>query len=439
MDLNEIEWDSFAERRDTDEIRSLFDSRIPPLPQYVVNENVNNDVIDCGSEQLPCSSIEFAVGRIHPHRTNAVAVVLHSSVDLKEQLSDTRCSFVEGSNHTLSIVQNVVDSAAAIVVREKFELVAVSVTLPPNASSLGKTIGIIECSSGSLSLRRVTVLQPSMTGHLRRVIVLAVDTNVTISECELNRLSTEDDLISLRYTSNTIPSFHFRNVSFVSCQPPSAVRIALTFSPEHQKVKMRDHFEKMTLDWKHPEWYSLTVGTKHSSFLFDVVVHPAVCGGLGVAGLLALLVVPWLICTPAMFPVMLCYRRQHSKTDPPNRSHCCKCLLPDGGRGQRGHDPWDAIALLNGIPNEYRYSTITDAKTRQQTGQNEEGQPIDTIQMTRAIAADGMNSIHISDRDQTNHTESISTTRHQRNRHVSTDSDSEDMLDSSDVSEEEFI
>ncbi|KAK2960946.1 hypothetical protein BLNAU_4033 [Blattamonas nauphoetae] len=436
MDLLGIEWDSFVEKRGADEARSLFDSLIPLLPQYVVKDSVNNDVIDCGSPLLPCSSIDFAVCQIHPHRTNAVGVILISSVDLKKQLSDTRCSSVDGSNQSLTLVQKLVDSGAAIVVQDEFELVFVVVTLLTNAPSLGRDAGIIECSSGSLSIRHVTVLQTTMSGFLHRAIVLAVDTNVTISDCEVNRLSTKDGIFSLRYTNNTIPSFHFRNVLFVSCLPPSAVKIALTFSTKHRKVKMRDHFEKTALDWKHPEWYSLTVGKKHRSFLFDVVVHPVVWGVLGVAGLLALFIVPWLICTPAMFPVMMCYRRQHTKTDPPSRSHCCKCLLPDGGRGQREHEPWDAISLLNGIPNEYRYSTITDAKTRQQKGREEGEQPIDTLHLKKMIAADRRNNFQISDPDTTSHTASIHTTRQNRSRGASADSDSEDVLDSSDVSEE---
>ncbi|KAK2951496.1 hypothetical protein BLNAU_13518 [Blattamonas nauphoetae] len=419
--LNEIEWDSYAEKRGTDKPRSLFDDdRIPPLPQYVVKDSVNNDVIDCGSAQLPCSSIDFAVCRIHPHRTNAVGVVLNSPVDLKEQLCDTRCLFVDGSNNTLTIVQRVVDSGAAIVVGEQFELVSVDVALPPNSSSLGRDFGIIECSSGSLSIRRVTMLQTTISGFLHRVIVLAVDTNVTISDCELSRLSTEDGILSLRFTNKTTPSFLFRNVSFVNCLPPSAVRIALTFSPEHGKVKMRDHFEKMRLNWKHPEWYSLKVGERNSSFLFDVVVHPAIWVGLGVAGLLAVLILPWLLCTPAMFPVMLCYRHHRNTTDSSNGSPCCKCLLPDGGRGQREHDPWDAIAQLNGIPNEYRYSTITDAKTSQQTDRKESER----------------NSFYISDTDPTSYASHIHTTRQNRRRGASADSDSEDVLDSSDQSEE---
>ncbi|KAK2963111.1 hypothetical protein BLNAU_2134 [Blattamonas nauphoetae] len=253
MDFNEIEWDSFAEKQGADKHQSLFDDRIPLIPQYVVKDSVNNDVIDCGSPQLPCSSIDFAVCRIHPHRTSAVGVVLNSQVDLKEQLSDTRCSFVDGSNNTLTIIPRVVDSAAAIVVREQFELVSVDVALPPNSSSLGRDAGIIECSSGTLSIRQVTVLQTTISGFLHRVIVLAVDANVTISDCELSRFSTEDGILSLRFTNKTTPTFFFRNVSFVNCQPPNAIQIALTFSPEHGKVKMRDHFEKMRLDWKHPE------------------------------------------------------------------------------------------------------------------------------------------------------------------------------------------
>ncbi|KAK2956319.1 hypothetical protein BLNAU_8686 [Blattamonas nauphoetae] len=452
MDLNEIEWDSFAEKRGSDETRSLFISLIPPLPKYIVKESVNNDVIDCGSEQLPCSSIEFAVGRIHPHRTNAIGVVLNSPVDLKEQLSDKRCSILDGSRNTLTIVQRVVDSGAAIVVRETFELVSVDVALPPNSSSLGRDAGIIECLSGSLSVKQVTVLQTTMTGLLHRVIVLAVDTNVTISDSELSRLSTEDGIISLRYTNNTIPNFLFHNLSIVNCQPLNAVRIALAFSAEHSNVKLSDHFEKMTLDWKHPEWYSLTVGEKQASFLFDVVVHPAIWGGLGVAGLLALLILPWLLCTPAMFPIMMCCRHVRNKSTSSNHSCCCKCLLPDGGHGLKEHDPWDAIALLNGIPNEYRYATITDSKMRQQTSGEELEQQIDAIQLTRAIAADGRNNFRISDADRTSHTVSMNTARQKGKRKknieiegpqhaaghkdASTDSDSEDVLNSSDVSEE---
>ncbi|KAK2951778.1 hypothetical protein BLNAU_13271 [Blattamonas nauphoetae] len=420
--LTEIEWNSFVEKRGADEARSLFDDRIPALPQYFVDGSVLNEVINCGPKLLVCNSIEFAIGRIHPHRTNAVGVILMSSVDLKEQLSDRRCWFVDGSGKTVTIVGGVVDSGGAIVVRERFELLSIVVSLPANSKSLGKTVGIIECCSGTLSMREVAVLQTTMSVDFDRVIVFGVDAHVSISDCELSRLSTAAGMISLTFTSNTkTPSFLFRNVSFVNCQPSHAVRIALTFSPEHGNVKMRDHFEKMRLDWKHPEWYWLRVGGKESSFVFDVVVHPAIWVGLGVAGLLALFIVPWLLCTPAMFPLMLCYRRQHIQADRSNRSHCCKCLLPDGGRGQKDHEPWDILPQLNGNPNTYRYSTITEAKTRQQRIEEERAQAVNTPQPISS------------------HSPPIYTTRQTGSRGTSPDSDSEDVLNLSDGSEEEFI
>ncbi|KAK2945733.1 hypothetical protein BLNAU_19346 [Blattamonas nauphoetae] len=424
--LTEIEWDSFVEKRGADEARSLFDDRIPVLPQYFVDENVLNDVINCGTEFLPCRSIEFAVGRIHPHRTNAVGVLLISSVDLKEQLSDRRCWFVDGSGKTVTIVGGVVDSGGGIVVRERFELLSIVVSLPANSKSLGKTVGIIECCSGTLSMRQVAVLQTTMSDDFDRVIVFGVDAHVSISDCELSRLSTAAGMISLTFTSNTkTPSFLFRNVSFVNCQPSHAVRIALTFSPEHVNVKMRDHFEKIRLDWKHPEWYWLRVGEKEWSFVFDVVVHPAIWVGLGIAGLLALLIVYWFLCTPAMFPVMMCCRHVRNKPSSSCHCRCCKCLLPDGGRGQNDHEPWDAIALLNGIPNEYRYATITDAKTRQLIDEEEEEgeQPIGPTHHQRGLSE--KLEVDVEQAHQSNH--------------PSSDSDSQDILDSSDESEEEIV
>ncbi|KAK2951776.1 hypothetical protein BLNAU_13269 [Blattamonas nauphoetae] len=424
--LTEIEWDSFVEKRGADEARSLFDDRILPLPQYLIDENVFNEVINCGTEFLPCRSIEFAIGRIHPHRTNAVGVILMSSVDLKEQLSDRRCWFVDGSGKTVTIVGGVVDSGGAIVVRERFELLSIVVSLPANSKSLGKTVGIIECCSGTLSMREVAVLQTTMSVDFDRVIVFGVDAHVSISDCELSRLSTAAGMISLTFTSNTkTPSFLFRNVSFVNCQPSHAVRIGLTFSSKHRNVKIRDHFEKIRLDWKHPEWYWLRVGEKESSFVFDVVVHPAIWVGLGVAGLVALFIVPWLLCTPAMFPLMLCYRRRHSRADPSNGSHCCKCLLPDGGRGQREHEPWDVVHLLNGIPSEYRYATITDAKTRLQIAGEDGDRPITPSHRKRGLSEKMEVDVDVK--------------QALNNRNPSSDSDSEDVLDSSDESEEEIV
>ncbi|KAK2957586.1 hypothetical protein BLNAU_7485 [Blattamonas nauphoetae] len=422
--LTEIEWNSFVEKRGADEARSLFDDRIRVLPQYFVDENVLNDVINCGTEILPCRSIEFAVDRIHPHRTNAVEVILMSSVDLKEKLSDRRCWFVDGWGKTVTIVGGVVDCGGAIVVRERFEMLSIVVSLPANSKSLGKTVGIIECCSGSLSMRQVAVLQTTMSGDFDRVIVFGVDANVNISDCELSRLSTAAGMISLNFTTNTkTPNFVIRNVSFKDCQPPNGVRIALSFSPEHGNVKMRNHFEKMRLDWKHPEWYWLRVGEKDSSFVFDVVVHPAIWVGLGVAGLLALFIVPWLICTPAMFPLMLCYRRRHVRADPSNSTHCCQCLLPDGGLGQREHEPWDVVHLLNGIQNEYRYATITEAKTRHQIDEEEDEQPIVTPHPKQEITRRA----------------DVDVEQAQRSNNPSSDSDSEDILDSSDESEEEIV
>ncbi|KAK2951777.1 hypothetical protein BLNAU_13270 [Blattamonas nauphoetae] len=424
--LTEIEWDSFVEKRGADEARSLFDDRILPLPQYLIDENVFNEVINCGTEFLPCRSIEFAIGRIHPHRTNAVGVILMSSVDLKEQLSDRRCWFVDGSGKTVTIVGGVVDSGGAIVVRERFELLSIVVSLPANSKSLGKTVGIIECCSGTLSMREVAVLQTTMSVDFDRVIVFGVDAHVSISDCELSRLSTAAGMISLTFTSNTkTPSFLFRNVSFVNCQPSHAVRIGLTFSSKHRNVKIRDHFEKIRLDWKHPEWYWLRVGEKESSFVFDVVVHPAIWVGLGVAGLLSIFIVPWLLCTPAMFPVMMCCRHIRNKPSSSSHCRCCKCLLPDGGLGEKDHEPWDVVHLLNGIPNEYRYATITDAKTRLQIAGEDGDRPITPSHRKRGLCEKMEVDVDVK--------------QALNNRNPSSDSDSEDVLDSSDESEEEIV
>ncbi|KAK2949825.1 hypothetical protein BLNAU_15220 [Blattamonas nauphoetae] len=370
MNLTNMKWDSFSEQRGSDSVISLFSSQIPPLSNYHIEVDRGSDRIDCGSEQIPCSSIAFAVDEIYPHRQNAVGVILLSPTDLTAQLLDTKCSLLDGLKHTLDISNLILNTNPAILVTSKFELASIVLSLPPNLERVRESIGVVQCVSGSLVVRDVVVLQTAQANMQNRNIILARDSHVEIRNCELTRITTEEAIVSLSFSESVQPSFRMRNVSFVSCQPQHTPRISLTLSTDHANIKLKSFFSEMKVDWKHPQWYKLKVGNKESSFVFDLVVHPAIWVGIGFGGLVSLFLVPWIVCTPAAFPFLLCCGCHRTKEETTARSRCCLCCRPDGGLGQRDHDPWANVVQMNGHPHHFRYSSITEIKTQTRRDSN---------------------------------------------------------------------
>ncbi|KAK2956662.1 hypothetical protein BLNAU_8296 [Blattamonas nauphoetae] len=206
----------------------------------------------------------------------------------------------------------------------------------------------------------------------------------------------------------------------------------------------------MKWDWKRPSSYSLILGEKHrQTFLYHVTIHPALWVLIGFGILLSVYIVPWCVCTPALLPVLLSCRRYRNKTPPEKRSRRFRMFLPDGGLGQTSEEPWWEIGNVNGGTQSYEGNgmsgkehvvSLKEFGEGNVEGRGEERERVE--KMTNQDLYEIQKEVekkrkkvqeHYGD-EKDEEDDSMKSSKNQ----TKIDSDSEDVFNSSDSSEEEF-